>query len=401
MNPYAGRSLPKPRDHPTPAPGRWGTSGPNGDRTARTARRRVMRAALARLTPFLHRPDRYQVVQSLKAAAAAIIAWALTGWWLDAPMALMAPWAAVALVQGTVYRSLRTAVQLFVMIAAGTLLAAGAAALTGDTMIAMVVALPLATLLGNLAPVGGQGLYASTTALFVLAYGSYSLPAVGHRLLETLVGAVVGVAVNAVVLPPVHSLHAGKLAAALPRDCARLLREMGDGLEEYDAQRAESWNRSANDLLTALSELYVGRRWDSESFRLNPVRRLRRSTPAPSADWDIVWARVANRLLGLTLTLWETASENRELPRPPDRALDELGRLLSAAADACTAYGTIMAHGDDEEGRDRRDTALADAHRALASLKGRLDGQEPDVGAAIGSLVADCQALLDDLTPEA
>lgn len=401
MNPYAGRSLPKPRDHPTPAPGRWGTSGPNGDRTARTARRRVMRAALARLTPFLHRPDRYQVVQSLKAAAAAIIAWALTGWWLDAPMALMAPWAAVALVQGTVYRSLRTAVQLFVMIAAGTLLAAGAAALTGDTMIAMVVALPLATLLGNLASVGGQGLYASTTALFVLAYGSYSLPAVGHRLLETLVGAVVGVAVNAVVLPPVHSLHAGKLAAALPRDCARLLREMGDGLEDYDAQRAESWNRSANDLLTALSELYVGRRWDSESFRLNPVRRLRRSTPAPSADWDIVWARVANRLLGLTLTLWETASENRELPRPPDRALDELGRLLSAAADACTAYGTIMAHGDDEEGRDRRDTAPADAHRALASLKGRLDGQEPDVGAAIGSLVADCQALLDDLTPEA
>lgn len=82
-------------------------------------------------------------------------------------------------------------------------------------------------------------------------------------------------------------------------------------------------------------------------------------------------------------------------------ALDELGRLLSAAADACTAYGTIMAHGDDEEGRDRRDTALADAHRALAALKGRLHGQEPDVGAAIGSLVADCQALLDDLTPEA
>ncbi len=83
-----------------------------------------MRAALARLTPFPHRPDRYQVVQSLKAAAAAIIAWALTGWWLEAPMALMAPWAAVALVQGTVYRSLRTAVQLFVMIATGTLLAA-------------------------------------------------------------------------------------------------------------------------------------------------------------------------------------------------------------------------------------------------------------------------------------
>ncbi|MFF9580061.1 hypothetical protein ACF1BA_33090 [Streptomyces rubiginosohelvolus] len=111
-----------------------------------------MKAALARLAPRLYRPDRYQVVQSLKAAAAAIIAWALTGWWLEAPMALMAPWAAVALVQGTVYRSLRTAVQIVLMITAGTLLAAGAATFTGNTMIAVAVALPLATLLGNWLP---------------------------------------------------------------------------------------------------------------------------------------------------------------------------------------------------------------------------------------------------------
>ncbi len=59
------------------------------------------------------------MVQSLKAAGAAAVAWAVTGWWLEAPMALMAPWAAVALVQGTVYRSLRSAVQLFLRPRAG------------------------------------------------------------------------------------------------------------------------------------------------------------------------------------------------------------------------------------------------------------------------------------------
>lgn len=146
-------------------------------------------------------PDRYQLVQSLKAAAAAALAWALTGWWLAAPMALMAPWAAVALVQGTVYRSVRSAVELLAMMSSGTLLAAGAAAITGNTMAAMLIALPLTVLLGNWLPVGEQGLYAPTTALFVLAYGTYSLPAVGHRLLETVVGAAVGIAVNAIVLP--------------------------------------------------------------------------------------------------------------------------------------------------------------------------------------------------------
>ncbi|WP_228991935.1 FUSC family protein [Streptomyces sp. DH8] len=358
-----------------------------------------MKNAFARLKPGLHRPDRYQVSQSLKSAAAAIIAWALTGWWLSAPMALMAPWAAVALVQGTVYRSVRTAVQLVLMITVGTLLAAGAAALTGDTMIAMVLVLPLTTLLGNVAPVGGQGLYASTTALFVLAYGSYSAPAVGHRLLETLVGAAVGVAVNALVLPPVHSQHVGRLALALPRDSARLLRDMAEGVEDYDTPRAEQWHHSAKDLLAALSELYVGRGWDSESFRLNPGHRLRRWTPAPSAEWDVVWARVANRLLALTLTFWETASEDRGLPRPSPPALKELGRLLASAAESCEACETIMENGADREGRDRRSAALADAHRALAAVKEQLHGQDPDVGAALGSLVADCQALLDDLAP--
>ncbi|WP_242744365.1 FUSC family protein [Streptomyces sp. CA-256286] len=127
----------------------------------------------------------------------------------------MAPWAAVAPVQGTVYRSVHTALQLFLMITAGTLLAAGAALLTDNTMTAMIIALPIAVLLGNWAPIDGQGLYAPSTALFVLAYGSYSLVPVGHRLLETAVGAAVGIAVNAFVLPPVPARQpAGVRAAA-------------------------------------------------------------------------------------------------------------------------------------------------------------------------------------------
>ncbi|WP_234335107.1 hypothetical protein [Streptomyces sp. NRRL S-118] len=82
-------------------------------------------------------PERDLAVQSLKAAGAAILAWAVAGWWWQAPLALMAPWTAVALVQSTVYRSVRTGVQQVVLIAAGTVLAAAAAGLTGNTMAAM------------------------------------------------------------------------------------------------------------------------------------------------------------------------------------------------------------------------------------------------------------------------
>lgn len=86
--------------------------------------------------------ERDACVQALKAAGAAVAAWAVVGAWWDAPMALMAPWTAVALVQGTVYRSVRTGVQQLALIAAGTFLAAGAAMITGNVMAAMALALP-------------------------------------------------------------------------------------------------------------------------------------------------------------------------------------------------------------------------------------------------------------------
>ncbi|MDQ0797836.1 FUSC family protein [Streptomyces sp. B1I3] len=346
------------------------------------------------------RPDRYMMVQSLKAAGAAALAWALTGWWLQAPMALMAPWTAVALVQGTVYRSVRTAVELLLMITSGTLLAAGAAALTGDTMTAMVVVLPVAVLLGNCAPVGQQGLYAATTALFVLAYGSYSLSAVGHRLLETAVGAAVGIAVNALVLPPVHSLQVSRLACALPSTCADLLRDIAENTDDYDEARAADWYESAQALYRTLADLREARGWADESVRLNPGHRFRRSVrPAPPQTWDTVWTRVSDRLLTLTLTLLETASDRRRLPRPPESTLTELSALLTAAAEVCGIDRTIMERGpDDELGRQRGDH-LARAHEAHVAMHGTLSGTVPEVTASIGSLLADTQALLDDLAP--
>ncbi|MFE1799915.1 aromatic acid exporter family protein [Streptomyces sp. NPDC059517] len=236
-------------------------------------------------------PERDTAVQSLKAAGAALLAWALAGWWWNAPMALLAPWTALFLVQSTVYRSLLTALQQVVVVVTGTLLATGALALTHDTMAAMALALPLTVLLGTYARLGSQGLYAPTAALFVLAYGSYSGFDILHRLLETLLGAAIGIAVNASVLPPVHSGRVHHLRARLPRDCAHLLHEVADGIEtSYDKERARGWYDSAVRLADVVTELRTARRWSDESHRFNPGRRLRRSAAAPPpVEWDFTW----------------------------------------------------------------------------------------------------------------
>ncbi|MFC8198497.1 aromatic acid exporter family protein [Streptomyces sp. NPDC057298] len=328
--------------------------------------------------------ERDTAVQSLKAAGAALLAWALAGWWWDAPMALLAPWTALFLVQSTVYRSLLSALQQVVVVMVGTLLAAGALMLTHNTMAAMALVLPLTVLLGNYARFGAQGLYAPTAALFVLVYGSSSGFDILHRLLETLLGAVIGVVVNAGVLPPVHSRRVRHLRDRLPQDCADLLHAAADGMDTpYDEERARGWYDSAVRLTDVVTELRAARRWSDESHRFNPGRRLRRSAVAPPpADWDITWDGITERIRATMRSLSEAAALPEGVPAI-------LSSLLRAAGD-------VLASRDGEtDGRRRSLDAATAAHRRLTSV---LADDHHETTPALGGLTADTHRLLADLS---
>ncbi|WP_328370833.1 aromatic acid exporter family protein [Streptomyces sp. NBC_00445] len=327
-------------------------------------------------------PERYTTVQSLKTAGAALVAWALAGWWWDAPMALLAPWTALFLVQSTVYRSLLSALQQFVVVVAGTLLAAGGGVLLQNTMAAMAVVLPLTVLLGNYTRFGSQGLYAPTAALFVLVYESYAGFDILHRLLETLLGATIGVCVNALVLPPVHTDRVRRLRSQLPRDCATLLHEVADGIEGvYDDGRVRGWYDRALRLTDVVAELRDARRWSDESFRFNPGHKLRRTVvPPPSADWDLTWDRITEHIRAAIRTLNDATTL-------PDCVPGILSPLLRSAGD-------VLDPGSADD-RDRALNEMTAAHRRLTAVLA--DGRY-ETTPALGALALDTQRLLDDLT---
>ncbi|MEV0220607.1 hypothetical protein [Streptomyces sp. NPDC050704] len=340
-------------------------------------------------------PERDTAVQSLKAAGAALLAWALTGWWWNAPMALLAPWTALFLVQDTVYRSVLSAVQQLVVVVAGTLLAAGAGVLTHNTMAAMALALPLTALLGNYARFGSHGLYAPTAALFVLVYGSYTAFDILHRVLETLLGAVIGIGVNALVLPPVYSHRVHHLRNRLPRDCAELLHtvaddmadmdamdDIGDTFDSYDERRARGRYDRAMRLTDVVTDLRTERRWSDESYRLNPGRRLRRSAlPPPAAEWDFTWDRITDHIRATTRTLTDASTL-------PDGVPDILSSLLRAAGDVL---------GTEDDAADERRRALDAANAAHRRLTSVLANDRHAATPALGGLIADTRRLLDDL----
>ncbi|MCS0636773.1 aromatic acid exporter family protein [Streptomyces sp. LP05-1] len=357
--------------------------------------------------------ERDLAVQALKAAGAAILAWAIAGWWWKAPLALMAPWTAVVLVQSTVYRSVRAGFQQVVLIAAGTVIAAGAAGLTGNVMGAMAITLPLTMLLGNYWRFGDQGVYASTTALFVLVYGTYSGIGMLHRLLETLLGAVIGIAVNALILPPMHLRGAYESVCRLPEDAAALLRATADGVTEgYGRTDAQKWSGSARGLRRFLDDLGNARTWSRESHRFNPGSRLRRPLrPLPSSEWESAWGGIVDHLTSIAGLLDDAVGEQPRLTPPPDSVLtDELPELLRAAAEVCEADHAVLdgsraagtggsgagGPGDGSAPPDRN-AALDRAWEAHGRMRAEMAVGDHDTAISVGGLAAATQRLLHDL----
>ncbi|WP_406725702.1 aromatic acid exporter family protein [Streptomyces sp. GD-15H] len=346
------------------------------------------------------------MVQSLKAAGAAILAWALTGWWLEAPMALMAPWTAIVLVASTVYRSVRSGVQQFAIIVVGTVWASAALAVTGgSTLGAMAVTLPFLVLIGNYRRLGSQGIYGATTALFVITYGASTAGDVGHRLLETLIGAVVGVAVNAFVLPPVHLRSVWENLHALAHRSGELLASVAEGLRGEDGlSDAGEWHDRAWRLGGTVQALADARQWTSESYRFNPGRRMRRNGPAlPPADVDVAWQRISGHLVALTRTLESAAGDEPRLVVPSSAYLARCAEVLGQAATVCRVDAEVL----EESGRPpsassaslraRRDAALEEALAAHEALTKEIQQEEGAAVATGGELAVETRQLLSEL----
>ncbi|MFF0160920.1 aromatic acid exporter family protein [Streptomyces sp. NPDC005263] len=350
--------------------------------------------------------ERDLVVQSLKAAAAALIAWFVASDWLGDPMALMAPWVALVLVQATVYSSLRHAAQQWVALCAGTLLASAAQALTGNTLGALALSVPVLMLPANWSRFGDQGIYGATTAVFTLASGTVSASAVGHRVGQALLGAVIGVLINALVLPPIHLRDVRENLAALARETGDLLHAIGADLreDEWDAQTAAHWSSAAARLERCLAALRSARAWSRESLRLTagPLRAVRRPPqPLPSEDEDERWSRVTGHVRALTRTLGVAADDRRAPSVPGGPALRSYGRLLELIGDACRAEGRqLLKWREDTRPEDGVQDSMRDLHERLQQGLREQAAEGATRTAVLGTLLLQAENLWNETVPD-
>ena len=226
--------------------------------------------------------QREGLLQAGKAAVAAAVAY-LVARQVHAPQSFMAPYAAVFLMTETVYRSFAEAARPVATLVLGVLLAFVTVTVVPNVAVALPVAVFVGTAVGRWHRLGDSGIWIGVTALLMLAYGTagdadYLL----YRVLEGVLGAVVGLAVNMFVLPPLY-LRAGRQAVEdMAAELVELLRSVADGLRgDWDDGDARVWLRRARQFEDVVRRAEDARGRGRESTRYNPRWFLRRRE-----EWD-------------------------------------------------------------------------------------------------------------------
>ncbi|GAA1479166.1 aromatic acid exporter family protein [Nocardioides aestuarii] len=216
------------------------------------------------------------LIQLVKSVVAATLAWVLAAQWLGLSQSFLAPWSALLVVHATVYRSMSRGVRQVGATVVAVLLAAAVGQLLGLDAWGLAVLLAVAMLVGRIPWFGPESITVTTTALIVLTTGWSEDARLVARLLDTGIGVAVGLAVNAVVWPPLLRHTAVSSMLRLDEGIGTLLRDMGTRLASGSVEEeVEGWIERSRELEDNIAEAWALVRQSSEAARFNPRRQAR------------------------------------------------------------------------------------------------------------------------------
>ncbi|MHA6794446.1 FUSC family protein [Pseudonocardia bannensis] len=293
----------------------------------------------------LRRPGREReiVVQAAKSALAALLALVAT-WWLEAPNAFLAPYAAVLAVTGTVYRSWRNAVQQAAVVLAGVLLAYVLGVVGAPASVAIPLAVFTGLLIGRWHRFGPDGYWIAITAVIMVASGfSSHLWHLAMWAGLTVTGTLIGASVNTLVLPPVHLRVGDDAVRRLGAELVDLVRAMADGVRNgCDTANADEWVHRARQLRGAVLRADDAVWYGQESTWWNPRRRLIRRVGAGLAGPSAV-----ERLSRAVEGTMQSAALLADLAREQERSDPGLAEPLDRLADGVDAMVAHIGGADD------------------------------------------------------
>lgn len=343
--------------------------------------------------------ERAEGLLLLKAAIATVLAWQLAVRLLDSPQPFYAPMAALLVVDRTMVRSVGASARRVAAVVLGMSIAWLVGSLVGVTWWSMVAVMFVALLIGRWDRLGDHGIQVPTMVLLsLITVKGTDTEFTSLTIVETVLGGVVGVAVNAVVLAPMHLDEPRDALRDLTTRVQDVLKDIATGLRgEWDAERARGWYDTATDLGDRVPEVLAVVETGRESTRLNWRHRLR---PA-RIDWDgytrtVEAVRRAQwQVAGIARTLVDAADDADRHPAPSADWLRRYAGVLDGLGDAVSDFGVWS-----DESRDAVDAHVRTAMDALDALGEevrRTPLEDPHAWPAYGALLLEAERLAREL----
>lgn len=282
--------------------------------------------------------ERAPVIQVVKSTAAAVVAWFVCVLIYPEQIPIFGAIAALITVQENVSQSLTRGLERMVGVVIGVSVALGAAALFGATSWLFIVALLVAISIGWILRMSsGSTNQVAITALLMIALGGTSVHYGLERIVETLIGAAIGIAINALIVAPVKITPAREAINTLGYEASIALERVADALSE---PRDNAWltemRLNARLLLVQREKISQLKQKAYESLRLNPRGQRYRAQLEQDDELLRRLDPIVNQVVGMTRAVYDNYDDEliddpgvKGMTEEMRKAAHDLRRLLT------------------------------------------------------------------------
>ena len=324
----------------------------------------------AAMRAALFRRGRRPGLRTAKTTLAAVLSFVVAQQLGTSPQPVLAPLTALLVVQLTMYETVASGLQRVASVVAGVLIAIGVATYVGLTWWSLGAVVAASLIIGRLLRLGANLLEVPISAMLVLAVGGAEGVAL-DRIYETLIGAGVGVAVNALIAAPLYVQPASDALGELAERMAAFLRQLAD-------QLGAGWSREAADRMlnearhlgdeVARADRTLARAQDSARFnpRGGQAREALPRLRTGLTGLEHTYLTIRNLCRSLLDRTYFVPSEQAETVYDA-QVRSVLAQVLQAAADAIGHVSVVTS------GTEAQDAARAEVERRLSELHRRRD----------------------------
>ncbi|MFG6477023.1 aromatic acid exporter family protein [Microbacterium sp. P06] len=340
----------------------------------------------ARRTPFL---------QVAKSAIATIAAWLVAGALVPGPPPVFAAIAALLVVQPSLNQSLTRALERSVGVIAGVIVASALGIALGSSTWVILVTAAVALLVAwalKLTP--GAANQVAISAILVLALGTATPLYAVDRVIETLIGALIGLIVNVLLVPPVVVAPAQERIEALGDELTAALGRLADALESPQTPASLEELLLQARLMRPMRDTAEAALSDAtDSLALNPRGRRHRADLARLESLLEVFTPIMTQVIGMTRAAYDRYDPSIA-DEPTVRAIAD--QLRRAAHDV---HLTIVRHRSSAAARTHEPDTAASAALEPPALTRPLEVGAPSAGhwILVGSLLVDLHRIHEAL----